>query len=93
LTGPEHEALRENGEDAWAYWRREGVGLRGEVVHGRAEAEPERADWAISFVERMRTWFTLRVMASSTGPFSGVLVDVFAEARAAYERERGSGAT
>lgn len=91
LTGPDHDAVLESGEDAWDYWRREGVGVRGDVVHGRAEAEPERAEWAIAFVEQMRTWFALRVMTADAGPFAGVFIDIIEQARAIYERERERG--
>lgn len=91
LSGPDHDALLESGEEAWGYWRREGVGVRGDVVHGRAEVEPERAEWAIEFVEQMRTWFTLRVMTADDGPFAGLFIDIIEQARTIYERERERG--
>lgn len=91
LTGTDHDALLESGEEAWGYWRREGVAVRGDVVHGRAEAERERAEWAIAFVERMRTWLTLRVITADDGPFAGLFIDIIEQARAVYERERERG--
>jgi hypothetical protein len=93
LTGPDHDALLESGEDAWGYWRHIGVDVRGDAVHGRVEAEPERAEWAIAFVEQMRTWFTIRVMTAEEGPFAGLFIDMIEQVRAVYERERQSDGT
>jgi hypothetical protein len=52
-----HDALMESGEDAWVYWGRDGVGPRGEIVHGRGEVEDDATvEWAIAFVDRLREW-------------------------------------
>jgi len=86
LTDEDHLAETTSGEDALVYWGREGVGRRGEVVHGREEiTEPEFVEWAIGFVERMQQWWTLRAIASSDGPLGNTLRDIIENARGAYE--------
>jgi hypothetical protein len=92
LEGAEHDALIENGEAAWLYWSRHGVGPRGETVHGRCEIEDdETVEWAIAFVDRMREWFTLRVIMSEQGPFAGTLRELFERASEEYRREQSHG--
>jgi hypothetical protein len=88
LIGDEHDALTDSGEDAFVAWTRDFVRPRGEIVHGRAEADEVMAATAIAFAERMREWFTLRVISSEAGPFAGTLREVFEHARALYEAEQ-----
>ena len=88
LIGDEHDALTDSGEDAFVVWTRDFVGPRGEIVHGRAEADEPMAATAIVFAERMREWFTLRIISSEEGPFAGALREVFERARALYEAEQ-----
>ncbi len=88
LEGTEHEALTETGEDAFGAWTRDFVGPRGEIVHGRAEADTEMAATAIAFADRMREWFTIRIVTADTGPFAGALYQMFEQARTMYEQEQ-----
>jgi HEPN domain-containing protein len=88
LIGEAHNALTDSGEDAFVAWTRDFVRPRGEIVHGRAEADEAMATKAIAFAERMREWFTLRVISSEAGPLAGTLREVFEHARALYETEQ-----
>ena len=88
LIGEEDDALTDSGEDAFVAWTRDFVRPRGEIVHGRAEADEAMAVTAIAFAERMREWFTVRIVSSEVGPFAGVLREVFEHARAIYEAEQ-----
>lgn len=88
LEGDDHDALTDSGEDAFAAWTRDFVGPRGEIVHGRTEADDYMAETAIAFTDRMREWFTIRVVASDRGPFAGTLREIFEQARSLYEAER-----
>ncbi len=61
-------------------------------MHGRGEIEDDEiVEWAIAFVDRMREWFTLRVIMSDTGPFAGTLRELFDRASEEYRREQSHG--
>jgi hypothetical protein len=88
LVGDDHEAVTETGEDAFVAWTRDYVGPRGEIVHGRGESDDASAATAIAFADRMREWFTVRILSSAEGPFAGTLRRLFEQARTMYEEEQ-----
>jgi hypothetical protein len=88
-VGEDHDPpLTKDGRDAWKVWLEEGVGPRGEIVHGRSEADEGLAAAAIGFAERMREWVTLRLVVGDKGPFGGLMRELIDEFRAAYIAEQ-----
>ena len=88
--GPFDEPLTADGEKAWVVWQRWLVSARGHMVHGRMEATPEQAQWAIDFADRFISWFSQRLVTSERGPIRGVLRTLFEQLRDEY-REAASG--
>jgi hypothetical protein len=43
---------------------------------------------AIRFADRMREWFTIRILTTDAGPFAGALYQMFEQARIMYEQEQ-----
>jgi hypothetical protein len=81
--GPFDEAMTEDGRQAWTVWSEAVVGLRGDIVHGRAVPDvthKEAAD-AIVFVHRMIEWYMLRFLASPKHPSNRALVAVLEDIR------------
>lgn len=79
--GPFDEPLTADGDNAWAVWQWWHVSARGLMVHGRMEATPEQAQWAVDFADRFISWFSQRLATSERGPIRGVLEALFVRLR------------
>ena len=80
----------EHGDSAWVYWvPSQGWSTRGTGRDGRSTMT--RLLWAIAFVDRMREWFTLRVIMSEHGPLAGTLSEILEHATEEYQRQQSTG--
>jgi hypothetical protein len=82
--GPFDEPLTTDGDNAWKVWQRWHVSARGHMVHGRMEATPEQAEWAIDFADRFISWSSQRLATSERGPLRGALRTLFEQLREQY---------
>lgn len=70
--GPLDPMLMEDGEDAYAYWRKQPVVYRGRIVHGELEGDREAAEAVLAYAEQMIVQLKLRLLVSESHPFSEV---------------------
>lgn len=68
--GPFDEPLTVEGDNAWNYWEKAVVRIRGDIVHGRPVPIPtvEEATSVCDFADRMATWYAQRFMTSDIHP-------------------------
>lgn len=87
--GIDDEPLTDTDEDAWDHWRRWAVSMRADIVHGRATLDDDyHARWTIDYVERMHTWWSMRIITADTGPMVGLAEDITRRMREIYKNSR-----
>lgn len=81
VFGPLDEMVTDLGNDALDVWIREIVRLRGDVVHGRVNADPDTARLAVDYAEQLVTQLKLRVIVSQKHPFADAFFGIIEQAR------------
>ncbi len=83
--GPFDEMITKEGENVWEVWNRVFVPKRGEIVHGRAEAQEELATLGVRWAELFRSQFTLRLIAANRHPVSTLFLRLLESLNGAAE--------
>jgi hypothetical protein len=79
--GPLDLMVMEDGRDAYKYWRKKPVRLRGDVVHGREDGTAEAAEYVLAYAEQMIKQLKYRLIVTRTHPVSDVFREAFSAAR------------
>lgn len=86
--GPLDPMLTEGGQDALDYWKKRVVRIRGDVVHGRADADANLSEWAINYAEQLVMQMKLRLIVEKKHPLSETFVDILKETRSSRDRQK-----
>jgi hypothetical protein len=78
--GPLVPMMTENNQNVWTVWNRIVVPLRGNVVHGVAEATSEEAATILAWADQMMLQLSLRLITAAKHPLHSFFVAALEEA-------------
>lgn len=85
VFGPLDEMVTELGNDALDVWVKQIVRMRGDIVHGRRNADAETAQLAVGYADQLITQLKLRVVVTRKHPFSDIFMGIIEQGRRIYE--------
>lgn len=88
VFGPLDKIVTAMGNDALDVWMKQIVRTRGDIVHGRVNADPETTQMAISYADQLVTQLKLRVVVTRKHPFSDVFMGVLGLGKERYEESQ-----
>src|SRR5918996_4703273 len=89
VFGPLDKMVTEVGNDALDVWIKQIVRIRGDIVHGRMNADADTSQMAIAYADQLMTQLKLRVVVTRKHPFSDVFMGIFEEAKRMYKESQG----
>src|SRR5919106_706541 len=89
VFGPLDRMVTEVGNDALDVWIKQIVRTRGDIVHGRMNADADTSQMAIAYAAQLMTQLKLRVVVTRKHPFSDVFMGIFEEAKRMYKESQG----
>lgn len=89
VFGPLDRMVTEVGNDALDVWIKQIVRTRGDIVHGRMNADADTSQMAIAYADQLMTQLKLRVVVTRKHPFSDVFMGIFEEAKRMYKESQG----
>jgi hypothetical protein len=88
VFGPLDKMVTEVGNDALDVWIKQIVRIRGDIVHGRMNAESETAQLAVGYADQLITQLKLRVVVTRKHPFSEVFMGIIEQGRKLYQESQ-----
>lgn len=89
FVGPIDKMLTDTDEDAWKYWRKSAVRVRGDIVHGKDEASDEDAELVIAYAEQLLLQLTLRMIVSKKHPIRDMFLGILEEGSKTLSSDEG----
>jgi len=90
VFGPLDKMITELGNDALEVWIRQIVRTRGDLVHGRINADAKTSEMAVAYADQLITQLKLRVVVTRKHPFSDVFMGIFEDAKTMYKASQGT---
>lgn len=88
VFGPLGKMVTELGNDALDVWIKQIVRTRGDIVHGRMNADFETAQLAVGYADQLITQLKLRVVVTQKHPFSEVFIGIIEKGRKIYDESQ-----